>query len=246
MNYKRQKQKYKHKYFEKEKKYVLGCDLDMPDEEMERFTTIPLYIGGIDYEKLFQINNSDVLHILQSTVFEWNEKENRERIFNAARWDVMLDFILYKFDSTTMDIAKLIKPLKCINVEYNKIQTNKILNDIISKTRSGKGNVRNIGKEIHKYVCRYYKITESIIETGEGFLYTFEGGNDYTLEKIEEYSENHNEDFELLDMISEITGLEKSEIKAIPLVIALEVPVVNAKVFEFIDKFMDELIKKGV
>ncbi|NFO34610.1 hypothetical protein FDB37_13495 [Clostridium botulinum] len=235
MYYKRQELKYNH-YLYKDK-FLIGVSKNISEEEASLFVNSPMLMYEQNvYGKILKLDR-DKRSAIMNALEKWENNKSKESTFVGLYWDIILDCILAVYGKTTMDLAH-----EMMKMRYFEKYDEKTLFDNIEQMRNNKENVREQGQELVTQICYCCKMTESLVQNGQGVLYYCEGGNDYTTEKVNEYCNNHDSII-LKDMIADITGVEKSEIIEIPMQVAIKRKRMENKIYDFLDIILDELIK---
>lgn len=240
LNYKRQEIKYNHYLFKE--KFLIGVSKEISKEEASLFINNPILMYERNvYGKIMQLERKNREHIMNA-LEKWEKVINREDSFVGLYWDIVLDCILAVYGMSTLDLANKMKKMSYFNDCDEKIVTKNIF-DNLEKMRSNKKTIRDQGQELITKICYCCKITEDIVQTGEGIMYYVKSGKDYTTEQVDAYCNNHNTVI-LKDMIADITGVKRNEIIEIPMQIAIKRKRMEDKIYDFLDIILDEMIKK--
>ena len=235
MNYKRQETKYNHYLYEN--KFLIGVSKDISEDEASLFIDNPMLIYERQvYSKILQLDHNG-RNAVMSALERWENQKTKESSFVGLYWDIVLDCILAIYGMTTMDLSH-----EMIKMDNFQNYDEKTLFDNIEQMRNNKGSIREQGEKLVERICYCCRISKDIVKNGQGIFYYYEGGNEYTTEKVNQYLVNHT-DVNLKEMISDITGNRKEEIIEIPVQVAVRRKRLDNKIYDFLDIILDELIK---
>ena len=238
MSYKKQTEsKYNHCFYGN--KLIIGLDKTLPENEACLLSEIPMMrYNYVIYEKIMQLKLAHRMAIVKS-LERWNDTECKKSSFIGAYWEIVLDFIFAMFGKTAWDLTADIKYISYFK-NYPKEDLRKIILDNIRTMKNNTVSVNEQGKEIYKRVCLYYRLTDDIVKTGYGTFFACQNLDRYTPEKVNEYCERHK-NIVLEDMIADITGVKKADIKRIPIQIAFRQNKLEKNIYTYLNILIDEL-----
>lgn len=246
MHFKKQEVKYLYQHLKKDlfdnDIILIGVTKDMlgmVDEVLLAKCPAECYDKEI-FPHIFQLQGRD-RGIVIKTMQKWKEKQKKEDRFKGLYWDCVLDFILYRYGKTSMDIAKELEKLPYFEENFRE-DTSRHLYDRMEKMRINKSGTNQQGRLIFQIVCSMYGITEEILKKGEGTVYDVDYEKGYTMERVAEYINTH-EDFDLKKMIADITGVEENEIKGCSMTVATRIKRLPPDIYDFLEILIDEMKK---
>lgn len=265
MNYERQQIKFQHSPIiiaENKIGFLVGAPLDTDEEqngyvgkealeekimELSLFFSSPIMIYEDELNmKILSLNPNDrsIMNKMLDKLSKKFTKKSKE--FDGLYWDILLDYILYKYDKTAMDLAK-----KLANTKWfidNGLNSDKLIYDNIEQMRKNKSSLREQGRKITQMICWRAMITDNFLRLGEGKIYYVKNDTNYTIENIALYMQEHEneqqQDKFLKEMISKITGTAKKDIIELPIKAAVKRQIFTPTALSVIECILEVLSEK--
>ena len=241
MSYKRKEGAIYNHYFYGNK-IIIGLGKKLSESDISLICERPVErYNHVIYGKIMNLKLIHRTAIINS-LERWNKTRCRKSSFIGSYWEVVLDFIFACFGKTEWDLTA-----DMVNVDYFKNiapeDVRKLIFDNIVKMKKNKGGIREQGGEIYKKICYYYRLSDDIVRTGQGLFFVCPNLELYTPEKVNEYCNKHKK-IVLKDMVADITGTKKDDVKEIPIQIAFNQKPLDDKIYEFLNILIDELQKE--
>lgn len=214
-----------------EDKIILGVPKELDETEVELLYENPMPFGSI----ITDVTNANISPVQRNNILDalemyCNEKKEVKAL-NPFYWDIVEDFIFAIYGKTLFDLSKDL-------TEVCQGYTEKNIFDTLDKLKNSKGNPREGTIGWIRMAMAYCRISEDILKTGKGFLYEINDVSKYSLESIKEYIDQ-NDEFDLLDMLCKVNGIDEEEVVKIP----LEIVCNDTMVGEDIEIFIKSIIK---
>lgn len=237
--------KYNHYVMSNDERTVclLGVAKDILEEDVELLLDSPMINYPSEFWKTYFKLNLENRQVISNVLGEL-EKQEKGCEFDKFYWDVFSDFLFSRYNQTLYDIADLMK-----GSELDK----KTVYDRLDKLRKIKGKPRVETLELLRDICDYSLITDDVIRTGKGIMYTLtpEAYSKNVERALKKYNiatirkeRKENQDISLKQLILRITGLEETDIQEVEVLIAGRRNTLDEKNQKLLILFMKKLCEK--
>lgn len=246
--------KYNHFYLQNENGEVvlalLGVDKEIKDEgEIQLLIDAPIIIYPDEFwDRYFKLN-TDNRNKIREIMEKYGKKEQNEQQFCSSYWEVVSDYIFSKSGNSVYNIASEIFDELEEEFEQNdrtRYFDQKAVYDRIARARNVSTKPSKDTLDLIKVACAYYLITDDILRTGKGTMYTLKTGeyeenqelqkqimDNYTIKNIYKVWKN-DKNKNLKEVIMELTGLRENQLSEIKLQVAHRKEKVNKKTLEYL------------